>query len=96
MVKSRTQDLLSLPVCDEHWTFFYELEKADTPAQDPGRIQRTSYNPTHLFVQTALLYTTSDGEWRIRCHNLALPFTNNKSEPYEYVDTNSLVAFLMN
>ena len=38
LVKSRTQDLLSLPVCDEHRTFFYELEKADTPAQDPGRI----------------------------------------------------------
>ena len=95
MVKARTQDLLSLPVCDEHRQFVYELEKQDNQYGDEPKRKKTGSNDaTHLFVQTALLYTSSEGERRIRTHNLALPFTNIRAEPYENIDTNHFTNFV--
>jgi len=83
-------------VCDEHRHFVYELEKQEknfTP-EDQHKVQSTA-TASHLFVQTALLYTTSEGERRIRAHNLALPFTENRNDPFENIDLNQLNAFLM-
>ena len=96
LVKTRTHDLLSLPACDEHRFFTYELEMNDQAAQMPGDMNRlppSSHNQTHMFVQTALLYTSSEGERRIRVHNLAYSFTSQPSECYEELDMNELISF---
>ena len=45
---------------------------------------------THIFVQTALLYTSSEGERRMRVHNLAMPLTDVASGPFENCDINAL------
>lgn len=45
-------------------------------------------------VQTALLYTTSSGERRIRTHNYIIPLSNNIADIYEAVDTNALVGVI--
>ena len=49
---------------------------------------------THLYIQSALLYTTSEGERRIKVHNLAIPITNVKSQPFEFLDINAITHFL--
>ncbi len=48
----------------------------------------------HLYVQTALLYTTAEGERRIRVHNAAVPLTNIPYLPFEYLDTSAMALYL--
>jgi len=96
LVKMRTQDLLCLPVCDEQRVVFYEIEKAKQSMDGPKKKQTyTNSTDTHVFVQTALLYTSPEGERRIRVHNLAMPYTDVATEPYEYSDVNTLAPFLL-
>ena len=47
----------------------------------------------HMFVQTALLYSTAEGERRIRVHNAAIPLTNIPNLPFEYLDTSALALY---
>ena len=49
---------------------------------------------THLYLQSALLYTTSEGERRIRVHNICVPLTNMKHVPFEYLDLNATTFLL--
>ena len=46
-----------------------------------------------MYIQSALLYSTSEGERRIRVHNLAVPITNMKHLPFEYIDLNAMTHF---
>ena len=59
--------------------------------EDPTRAGRRDV--THVYVQSALLYSTSEGERRIRVHNLAVPLTNMKHLPFEHIDINALTHF---
>jgi len=45
-------------------------------------------------VQSALLYSTSEGQRRIRCHNIAIPLVQNVSEAFDYLDIVSTSALL--
>ena len=47
-----------------------------------------------VFIQSALLYSSSEGQRRIRCHNIAIPLTNSINEAYEFLDI-SAVAHLL-
>ena len=55
----------------------YEFEKAneDASVDYSGRLNRISKR--FLFVQSALLYSSSEGQRRIRCHNIAIPLVQN-------------------
>ena len=70
----------------------YEIEKTDPSVagngEDPNRAARR--DTSHLYVQSALLYSTSEGERRIRVHNLAIPVTNMKHLPFEYIDVTAM------
>lgn len=92
LVKARTADLLSLPVCDEYRCVFYELEKFEETgeAAKKKKANFNADNETHIFIQTALLYTSSEGERRIRVHNVAVPYTTVATDPFEHCDINSL------
>ena len=46
-----------------------------------------------MFVQTALLYSTAEGERRIRVHNAAIPLTNIANLCFEYMDTSALALY---
>jgi len=48
---------------------------------------------SHLYVQSALLFSTSEGQRRIRVHNLAIPMTNMKHLPFEYMDINAIALY---
>lgn len=43
--------------------------------------------------QCALLYTTSYGERRVRCHNVAVPVTNLLGNVFRYADLDSTIAY---
>jgi protein transport protein SEC24 len=69
----------------------YEIEKNDLLNEDPNRMARR--DTSHVYIQTALLYSTSEGERRIRVFNLAVPITSSKTLPYEYLDVNATTHY---
>ena len=93
-IKNKTADLVLCPTIDNDRCYVYEFEKApeETTPDQTGRLQRINKN--FLFVQSALLYSTSEGQRRIRCHNIAIPLTNSVSEAYEYLDI-SATSFML-
>lgn len=92
MVKERTTDLILAPVLDKDRVFMYELERQGEAQMTPEK-RHILAKQTHIYIQSALLYTTPEGERRIRVHNACYPLTNIKHKPFEYIDTTALVAF---
>jgi protein transport protein SEC24 len=76
-VKAKTMDLVLCPTIDSDRVYAYEFEfgSGDGAKEVTGRVQRISKR--FLFVQSALLYSTSEGERRIRCHSVAIPLTTS-------------------
>ena len=73
----------------------YEFEKLpeETSGEQATRLRRINKN--FVFVQTALLYSTSEGQRRIRAHNMAIPLTNQISESYDWLDITAAAAFIL-
>jgi hypothetical protein len=71
--------------------YVYEFEKNDMVNEDPNRAARR--DTSHIYIQSALLYSTSEGERRIRVHNLAIPVTNMKHLPFEYLDVTATAHY---
>jgi protein transport protein SEC24 len=94
-IKNKTNDLILYPSVDLDRVVTYELEKTDSnlagQGEDPNRAARR--DTSHLYIQSALLYSTSEGERRIRVHNIAVPLTNLKHLPYEHMDVTALVHY---
>lgn len=44
--------------------------------------------------QAATLYTTADGERRVRCHNIAVPVTSLLGNVFRYADLDSTITYL--
>lgn len=95
-IKAKTTDLVLCPSIDSDRIIAYEIEKVDSSlagsSEDPNRAARR--DTSHLYIQSALLYSTSEGERRIRVHNLAIPLTNMKHLPFEYLDVTATSHFL--
>jgi len=79
----RGQDLMALPSCNTESVFAFDL------AHDDQNVP-----VSHVTVQAALLYTSSDGERRIRVMTQALPVTSNNQEIIESIDTDACCALL--
>jgi hypothetical protein len=46
-----------------------------------------------MYIQSALLYSTAEGERRIRVHNACYPLTNIKNLPFDYIDSNAIAFY---
>ena len=92
LIKQRTNDLILCPVIDKDRMLIYEIEREPELVDKPER-RRLMADQQHMFVQTALLYSTSDGERRIRVLNAAIPLTNIHHLPYDYMDTSALALY---
>jgi protein transport protein SEC24 len=79
----RGQDLLSLPNCSADAVFGFDLNHDEQSINEP-----------FVTIQSALLYTTSDGERRIRVTSQALKTTTRISEFMESVDAEAVAALL--
>lgn len=93
-IKNKTVDLVLCPTIDNDRCYTYEFEKAadETTPDQSGRLQRINKN--FLFIQSALLYSSSEGQRRIRCHNIAIPLTNSIPDAYDYIDITATTFFL--
>jgi len=77
-------DLLSLPNIDDSKSLIYELVLDD-------EIARSSC----FFLQTALLYTNSYGERRIRVINYGIPLTENIGEIHSQIDAQVVACTIL-
>jgi protein transport protein SEC24 len=79
----RSQDLLSLPSIDSDKAFGVHLTLSESAIPTP-----------FCTIQSALLYTTSAGERRIRVLNVALPTTTSIIDLFNYADFDVLITLL--
>jgi protein transport protein SEC24 len=79
----RGTDLLALPNCTSDSTFALDLSYEDPIV-----------NASVITIQSALLYTSSNGERRIRVSTMILPITNNVSDMIASADIDTVVNLL--
>jgi len=75
----RSTDLLALPTADEDKAYAVQLG-----------ISENLTNTKFSCIQTALLYTTSSGERRIRVLTSCLPVVSNTSDMFKYADVGAI------
>jgi protein transport protein SEC24 len=90
IIKQKTADLVLCPVIDKDRILVYELERENSDNPEKRRLMT---DQKHMFVQSALLYSTAEGERRIRVHNAAIPLTNIATLPFDYLDTSALALY---
>ena len=79
----RSGDLLCLPNFNESQTVTYDFKLENMITEDD-----------YFYLQAALLYTSNEGERRIRVHNLRTPYTDQVRNIYEYANNDTLVAII--
>lgn len=79
----RSNDLMAIPNSDADKSIGFSLQYTQTSITWPV-----------VFVQTALLYTSTSGERRIRVHTLALPVTSSLIDIYSAADPACCAALL--
>ena len=80
----RSQDLLALPCVSPDHGYTFQLTIEDELGRHNG----------NAFFQSALLYTSSNGQRRIRVHTLALPVVKDASKVFAHADTVAITALL--
>eukprot|EP01038_Epipyxis_sp_PR26KG_P006349 gene6349-8746_t len=79
----RGTDLLALPNCTSDSTYALDMS-----------YDETQLSAQAITIQAALLYTSSNGERRIRVHTMVLPVTNSASEMVESLDIDCAMNLL--
>jgi protein transport protein SEC24 len=79
----RGSDLMALPNCNTESVFGFDLVHDEQ-----------SISMSYITVQAALLYTSSNGERRIRVMTQAIPVTSLLSEVVNSIDTDACLALL--
>jgi protein transport protein SEC24 len=92
LIKQKTADLVICPTIDKDRVFCYEIERADESTIPVDRRQLIK-GQTHLYIQSALLYSTAEGERRIRVHNACIPLTNIRHLPFDYIDPTAIAFY---
>ena len=46
-----------------------------------------------MYIQSALLYSTAEGERRIRVHNSCIPLTNIRHLCFDYIDSTAIAFY---
>jgi protein transport protein SEC24 len=80
----RGNDLLALPNCNADWTVGLEI------THDSKTLQSST-----ICVQSALLFTNSRGERRIRVNTIALPVTDSEQDIFKSVNVKALSNLMM-
>jgi len=89
-------DLMIMSTLDSDQSYAVQLEAINTVDNNTQAINPYNSNSDpFLHVQTAVLYTHSDGTRRIRVHNLCLPIVNRIIDVFEGIDSECLNAFLL-
>ncbi|MCO5549252.1 hypothetical protein L7F22_002719 [Adiantum nelumboides] len=79
----RSSDLMALPAVDCDKAFAMQLT-----------LEETLMTTQTAYFQSALLYTSSNGERRIRVHTAAAPLVSDLNEMYRSADTGAVVMLI--
>ncbi|MCO5591444.1 hypothetical protein L7F22_045427 [Adiantum nelumboides] len=79
----RSSDLMALPAVDCDKAFAMQLT-----------LEETLLTTQTAYFQSALLYTSSNGERRIRVHTAAAPLVSDLNEMYRSADTGAVVMLI--
>eukprot|EP00250_Pteridium_aquilinum_P016949 c23383_g1_i2 orf=480-4016(-) len=79
----RSSDLMALPAVDCDKAFAMQLT-----------LEETLLTSQTAYFQSALLYTSSNGERRIRVHTAAAPLASDLNEMYRSADTGAIVMLM--
>ncbi|KAI5065089.1 hypothetical protein GOP47_0019784 [Adiantum capillus-veneris] len=79
----RSSDLMALPAVDCDKAFAMQLT-----------LEETLLTTQTAYFQSALLYTSSNGERRIRVHTAAAPLVSDLNEMYRSADTGAIVMLM--
>lgn len=90
----RGTDLLSLPAVGSDASFGCVLGFDDKPNPGGSGSGAGMLRGDRAYVQSALLYTTSNGQRRIRVHTSCFPVTSVVQDLYDFCDANSTAALM--
>ena len=79
-------NLINLPTMDPDKTISVQLEV------EKG-VKKISQHFKYATIQSALLYTTSFGQRRIRVQSICVPVTNSLSELYKFACNDAIISF---
>lgn len=89
-------DLMIMSTLDSDQSYAVQIEAIHTLDNNPQSINTYNTNADpFMYIQSAILYTHSDGSRRIRVHNLCLPIVNRLLDVFEGVDAEGLNSFLL-
>lgn len=77
----KAHGLLGIPVYNSPQCFAFEISP-------------NSFSYQEFYIQTAMLYTSIDGERKLRIHNLKLKTTENLKDIYENANCEALISML--
>jgi len=80
---NRSSDLLALPNCDSDKAFGVQIA-----------LEEQASTASVAYMQTALLYTSSSGERRIRVHTLQIPITAQVGDLFSGTDQDAMVCLM--
>lgn len=80
---NRSSDLLALPNCDSDKAFGVQIA-----------LEEQAVTASVAYMQTALLYTTSTGERRIRVHTLQIPITGQVADMFNGTDQDATMCLM--
>ena len=83
----RGSDLITFPVIDADKTIFVELRYEENATN--------IHTLTHYTIQSALLYSTTSGERRIRVSTILVPVSSNLMDLYATISSSVVSHFLM-
>merc|ERR1712228_35026 len=94
----RSADLLSIPTIDSDKSIMVILShnKQQTNNDDDNKADNnnTLINAPYIYVQSALLYTNSFGQRRIRCCTKRIPVTSSYDELFDTVNLSVMTALI--
>jgi protein transport protein SEC24 len=80
---NRSSDLLALPNCDSDKAFGVQIA-----------LEEQAVTASVAYMQTALLYTTSGGERRIRVHTLQIPISGQIADLFQGTDQDAMICLM--
>mmetsp|Transcript_30912 Transcript_30912/g.30547 ORF Transcript_30912/g.30547 Transcript_30912/m.30547 type:complete len:182 (-) Transcript_30912:1511-2056(-) len=79
----RSGDVLSIPALNDSQTMTYVIQ-----------LENNIASSKKLYIQMGILYSSSNGERKIRIHNLLVPASNDMKDLYNAIDASAMINLI--